>query len=99
MDQTSARVEEAEIAAELAQNANPVDARVWVYMAHAFHPTLHYLTGDGLARLEFAHEKAVQIKQDFLTAEAAAAARITRLGKRLQPRGQWAAKKTRRHSV
>ena len=99
MDETGVRIKVMQVAAKPAQYTQPIDPSVWTQVGHAVIPTLDHLAADRLPRSEFSHQEAIQIKQDFLTADSAPAAGVVRFPKRLQPRRQRTAEETRGHKT
>jgi hypothetical protein len=86
-----------QIQAELAQDRNAIDARASAQVFRAFKPMLHDLSANWFSRLEFTHQKAIQVNEDFLGTHIVSARGSTCLKKCLKPKGQRAAKKTGSH--
>ena len=73
MNEAGARLKITQVTAELAEDGEPIYSRVRAQLRHAFIPSLYHFTGDRLARFEFAHQKAIQVEEDFLIADPASA--------------------------
>lgn len=99
MDDAGAPVKVTQISTEPAENTEPVDPCVRTQMGHALDPALDQVAGEGLARFEFADQKAVQIEQDLLAAESTAGTRVVRFEEGLEPRGQRTTKEAGGHGI
>ena len=73
MNEAGARLKITQVTAELAEDGEPIYSRVRAQVRHTFIPSFVHFTGDRLARFEFAHQKAIQVEEDFLIADPASA--------------------------
>ena len=98
VDYAGPRIEMAQIEAELAQDRHTIDPRTSAQVFHTLKPMLGDLPSNWLSGLELAHQKAIQVNENFLGARILSTSGTPRLKKCLKPKGQRTSKKACCHS-
>ena len=99
VNDASAGIKIAQVAAKLAQDRSPIDPRACTQMFDALKPTFGNLLIQGLARLELRHQEAIQVVEQLLAARLFSACGTTRLQKGLESERQRAAEKASGHML
>jgi hypothetical protein len=93
------RVEVSQIQAELPKNGDPVDPATRAQGFDALDPTLGHLPGDRASRFEFANQKSIKVKEDFLAGDSPPASGLPCFQKGLESESEGTAKKTTGHKI